>query len=111
MRVSHKKLFIAIIGVLILLYGLWQSRDYLRGPGVYLESPKEGEVFEESLLKVRGQARYVAKFTLNGRAILIDEEGNFKEEILLAPGINEIEIYAEDKFGQQKRIRRTILLK
>lgn len=111
MRVSHKKLFFIVAGILLLAYGFWQARDFLRGPRVYLESPQEGAILEDSLLKVKGQAFEVSKFTLSGRSIFTDEEGNFEEKILLAPGINQIELYAEDKFGHQSIIERTILLK
>ena len=111
MRVSHKKLLILGVGVLLFIYGLWQARDFIAGPRVYLESPFEGEIVEAIPLEVRGQAFDVVKFTLNGRTIFTDEAGNFKEKILLAPGVNDIEIYAEDKFGHQKKINRTVLLK
>jgi hypothetical protein len=111
MRVSHKKLLIAVLGVLVLIYGVWQARDFLRGPRIYLESPKEGEILGESLLYVKGQALDVSKFMLNGRTIFTDENGNFEEKILLARGVNYVEIYAEDKFGHQKKIGRTIFLK
>jgi hypothetical protein len=111
MRVSHKKVFIIAGGILLLIYGLWQSRDYLRGPQLYLESPADGAVLTESLISVKGQATDISKFSLNGRTIFTDEDGRFEEKILLAPGINNIELWAEDKFGHQKRIERTVLLK
>ena len=111
MRVSHKKLLISILGVLVLVYGIWQARDFLSGPRVYLESPKEGEILDQSLLYVKGRAIDVSKFMLDGRTIFTDENGNFEEKILLADGVNYIEIYAEDKFGHAKKIGRTVLLK
>jgi len=111
MRVSHKKFLLLISGVLVLAYGFWQARDFLRGPRVYLESPAEGEVFDQSILTVRGQAFDVSKFTLDGRTIFTDEAGRFEEKILLAPGINYLGLYAEDKFGHKKKIERTVLLK
>src|SRR3989338_5341052 len=111
MRISHKKFFIGFVGVLVLFYGLWQARDFLRGPRIYIESPTQGEGFDKNPMEVKGRALDVIKFTLNGRTIFTDENGNFKEEILLAKGVNDIEIYAEDKFGHEKRILRTVLLK
>ena len=111
MRVSHKKLLVSILAILILAYGFWQARDFLRGPRVVLEAPAEGQVFEQSLISIKGQAFDVSKFSLNGRAIFIDENGNFDEKIILVPGINYIEIFSEDKFGHQKKIERTVLLK
>ena len=50
MRVSNKKFFLILAGVLVLAYGIWQARDFLRGPRIYLESPQEGEILRENLL-------------------------------------------------------------
>ena len=111
MRISNKKLLIGFVGVLVLFYGLWQARDFLRGPRVYIKSPEQGGVFDKNPMVVKGQAFDIIKFTLNGRTIFTDENGNFREEILLAKGVNDIEIYAEDKFGHEKRILRTVLLR
>lgn len=111
MRVLHKKLLIFIIGVLVLVYGTWQARDFLRGPVINLEAPKQGDVFDKNFIEVKGQAIDVVKFTLNGQTLFTDENGNFKKEILIAQGVNEIEIYGEDKFGHKKRILRTVFLK
>lgn len=111
MRVLHKKLFILIAGVLLLIYGVWQAREFLMGPRVHLDSPAEGQIFEDDLVEVSGNAKDVSKFTLNGRTVFTDENGNFKEKILLTKGVNELTLYAEDKFGHNLKISRTILLK
>ncbi|MBI2023820.1 Ig-like domain-containing protein [Candidatus Giovannonibacteria bacterium] len=111
MRVLHKKLLILIAGVLLLIYGVWQARDFLRGPMVRLDNPSNGQIFENDFIEVNGNARDVSKFTLNGRTVFTDEKGDFKEKILIAKGVNDIEIYAEDKFGHEKKILRTVLLK
>lgn len=110
MRIFHRKFFLILVGVLVLVYGTWQARDFLRGPRVHLESPSEGMILRESLLIVKGRALDVSKLSLNGRSIFTDGEGNFQEETLLAPGVNILELYAEDKFGHEKIIRRSVLL-
>ncbi len=38
----------------------------------------------------------------NGRPLLIDKEGNFKETLLLLPGYNNALFVAQDKFGRFK---------
>lgn len=110
MRILHKKLLLAISGILLLSYGIWQARDFLAGPRVHLESPEEGVTLETGLLAIRGEAFDIVKLSLNGRTIFTDENGNFEEELLLAPGVNLIEIHAQDKFGHEFTIRRTVLL-
>ena len=111
MRVLHKKLILVLVGLLILGYGLWQARDFLGGPKIYIENPKEGETIEKELITINGMVEDVTRLTLNGRAIFIDEAGKFEEEILVNPGVNIIELRAEDKFGHEKISRRTIFVR
>jgi hypothetical protein len=110
MRVLHKKLILFLVGLLVIGYGFWQARDFLGGPKLYLENPKEGETLGKEILTIKGMAQDVTRLTLNGRAIFTDEAGRFEEEILVSPGVNIIELRAEDKFGHERLVRRTILV-
>ena len=111
MRIFPKKILLLIAGFLVLLYGVWQARDYMGGPKIYLESPTEGEVFEKSLLIVRGRVVDSRELWLLGRRIITDEEGRFEEDFLLAPGLNFITLEARDKFGHEIREERVVLMK
>ena len=54
--------------------------------------------------KEKGMAGEIAKnikdISLNDRKIFIDEQGNFKEQLLLSYGYNVFKIKANDKFGR-----------
>ncbi len=110
MRIRQKKfiLFLVIIGVFA--YGIFQARNYILGPHIVLESPKDGQSFKETLISVNGKAKNVSYIALNGRPIYIDNDGNFNEDILLAPGLNIIVIEAKDKFGAKVLLRRQVTL-
>ncbi len=110
MRGSPKKFILILAFVFVLAYGFFQARDFLSGPRIYLESPREGEIFQKSILVVRGEARDASRLNLNGRSIFTDGVGKFEEELVLARGVNVIELTAEDKFGHKTKVGRTLLM-
>ena len=111
MRASPRKLVLILLALALLGYGFWQGRNFLRGPRIYLESPKEGEILARSVLEIRGVAKEVSRFTLNGYPTFITEAGEFREERILSPGVSIIELRAEDKFGHEALVRRTVFMK
>ena len=111
MRVAHKKAVLILMLSAIFVYGIFQTRDYLMGPRILLESPEEGQIFKGNLIEVSGKINDVSRVTLDGRLIFTNEAGEFKEKTLLAPGVNVIELKAEDKFGHKTSVNRTVLMK
>jgi hypothetical protein len=104
-------------GLLILLifsfgiFGLYKARDFLLGPKIVIESPSNGQTVSSSYLEIKGAAKNISLLYLNGRQIFTDQEGNFKENLLLARGYNIIEVSAKDKFNREARIKREVVLK
>src|SRR3989344_47986 len=97
---------IFVISVIALgAYGYLQSRGYLRGPVSAVEEPKNGALSTTSLITVRGNARNISFLTLNGRQIFTDEQGRFREALLLQNGYNIMTIEAKDRFGHIKTKR------
>ena len=85
---------------LVLGYTLFATRDYLRGPAIIISEPVNGSTFTTPDVTVIGQALRIKELTFNGRSLLMDKEGNFKETLLLIPGYNHALFLAEDKFGR-----------
>ena len=101
---------VLILIFLFVVYGLIKAENFLLGPRITIESPKNGQVFTASNVEVSGQASNISLFYLNGRQIFTDEGGNFKESLLLARGYNIIEVEAKDKFNREiKEIRELVL--
>ncbi|HEY4508146.1 MAG TPA: hypothetical protein VJJ55_00630 [Candidatus Paceibacterota bacterium] len=92
-------------------YGYLQSREYLRGPVIAVEEPKNGALSTTSLITVRGNARNISFLTLNGRQIFTDEQGRFREALLLQNGYNIMTIEAKDRFGHIKTKRLELVYK
>ena len=102
---------IGILLVIFMLFGLYKAKDFLVGPKIVIESPLDGQTISNSYLEIRGAAKNVSLLYLNGRQIFTDQNGNFKENLLLARGYNILQIEAKDKFNREVKIKREVVLK
>lgn len=107
MRWTAKSILVWLLGTCfigtIVFYAYYQSRDIREGPMITLHSPTEGMTSTSSLISVIGIAHNAKMLTLDGRAIFIDLEGNFHEQLLLMDGYNIIELTAKDGEGRLRR--------
>ena len=93
---------IIVIIVIITTYIFYQTRGFVRGPILSFTYPSSGMTMKNSAVEIRGIAKNTTYITMNGEQIFVDEEGNFKEEILLLDGYNIVEVKIKDKFGREK---------
>lgn len=106
------KIFVGVtLALIILVYGYYKTRDLLSGPVIKIHSPKNGEIFRAPLIEISGVAENISRLTLNDRVIFIDENGNFREKLLLSGGYNIIDFKAEDKFGEKTGKTLEVILK
>ncbi len=106
-KIAVAVLFFSLIGG----YAYSTTRDFIHGPEITLEAPTDGLIVSDDHLTVAGTAARIAKLYLNGRQIFTSENGRFSESVILQSGYNLIELWAEDKFGRQTKITRTLVLK
>lgn len=97
---------LALAVVSLSIYAYLQSREYLRGPIIAIGEPINGSLSTTSLVTLKGSAHTVSFLTLNGRQIFTDEQGRFKESLLLQDGYNILLLEAKDRFGHivEKRL-------
>ena len=96
------KVFCSIfIGVIIVGYSLFSARHIIQGPTIVIESPQNGELLKNNFLELKGRSENLNYITLNDRQIFIDDEGNFKEKLILYEGENTLKFYGKDKFGRE----------
>jgi Glucodextranase, domain B len=93
-----KKWAIIFFLFFFVIYGLYESYKIILGPKIYIDTPKNGQIFEKSLVEVKGSARNIAFMRLNDKPIFIDKEGRFNEKLILLPGYNIMTLHAEDRF-------------
>jgi len=83
-------------------------KDFIIGPTITISSPTNGESVGNSLIELKGTAKNISYISVNDRRIFTDEEGVFKEKLLLYPGYNIISVKAEDRFD--RNIEKTLEL-
>src|ERR1035437_4037204 len=101
-RGTTQKIFIvgivAVIAVGLLYFIYRTSRAYVSGPSIIISEPANYAAFSTSTATIVGIAKRAQDITLDGRSIIIDNNGNFRETILLMPGYNIEIIAAHDQF-------------
>ncbi len=88
------------ITLIIVGYIYFAFRDYISGPAITVSEPINGSTVFSPVTTIKGQALRIKDLSLNNRPLLIDEQGNFIEELLLFPGYNVALLTASDKFGR-----------
>jgi hypothetical protein len=85
-------------GSIILIYGILRIVPIMRGVVIQTYLPENNELSLDAVT-LTGTANHARALSINGRPILIDPSGNFNDELILAPGMNKIQIVAEDVRG------------
>jgi hypothetical protein len=95
-KIGSAVLVVLIIGA----YALWRSFAYAQGPHITLSQPTNYASITSTTTHVIGRVERANTITLNGKAITIDEQGNFDETIVVFPGTNVLTLVARDQFGR-----------
>ena len=94
----HIVIFIGIAA--FAAYVLFQARYFITGPEIELTSKLE-QVQTQRLVVLQGRAKNIVYITLNGRQIYTDENGYFKETLILENGYTVATLRAQDRYGRQ----------
>ena len=106
---SSKLTIILILVLIFTLYGLYNAQTFLIGPQIVVNYPKDGQNVENSYIEISGKAKNISNLYLNGHQIFTNEDGVFKEKLLLAKGYNIIQLEVSDKFNRDtKKIIRIV---
>lgn len=84
--------------IIILIYAFFNARLLLAGPQIIIKSPENGLTFDTPFIELVGEARNTSFISMNGNTIYVNEEGEFREQLLLPPGTSIIKIDARDRF-------------
>jgi len=103
-------LFFGGLTIGIGLYITFQARFMIAGPMVSLT--KEPEMVQNGrVVKIEGEARNIARISLNGRPIFTNEHGKFAEDLILENGYTIATIAATDRYGRETTISRPFVYK
>jgi len=111
MSIHPRYLILISLFVLLTFYSTFQARDFILGPQIWIDSPKNGQEVESSLVIMEGRSRNIAWISLNGRQIFTDETGKWSEKLIVSSGVSIMTVEARDHFGRVTTRSAQIVLK
>lgn len=100
-NLTLKSAVIFIIAIIIIGYTIFNSRLLVAGPQIVIKSPQDGSSFDHQLIEIRGETKNLSFISLDDKPIFIDENGRFREKLLLSPGLSIIKLYGKDRFERE----------
>ena len=102
--------FLSLLILSIIGYYFWhQLSSFNSEPYLFVSSPFADEVTNDSETIVSGETEIGIILKINGEDVFVDEEGYFKENIMLQPGKNVLIIEAVNRFDKTAEETRNII--
>ena len=99
------KIIAVVIGILAALaligYIFYSIKNFTTPPNLEISSPSTETVIRQAEVEVIGKTDEGCSLQINGQTIYLDENGNFKEQVRLQPGINNIEIRSVNRIHKE----------
>lgn len=102
------KILLLLLFLFIVIYTHSRTAFLSQGVQLSVNNLEDGQTIDERVLELTGTAKRAISLTINNREVLIDENGDFKDTIVLSPGLNTLTIEAEDKFSNYKKLDYTL---
>lgn len=99
-RLVRLSILSAVI-LIIIVYAVFRSMAYLRGPDIIIFEPLNGSTVASTSMIIIGRAIRVNSLSMNDAPIQVDEDGNFRETLIVFPGLNVITFRATDQFQRK----------
>lgn len=88
------------LGAFFYLYR--EYRQFTQAPQLVILEPADGAIVTDPSVMVRGRTDRDATLLINRRPVLVEENGDFAEEVRLSPGLNTLSITAVNKFEKER---------
>lgn len=111
---TPKIFLVSLVGILLsalLVYFGYQVSFLIKPPQLFLFSPAEDLITWENQLLLKGQTTTNAQVLINDQAVRTSKDGFFEYSLVLAQGMNQIHLTAENPFGKKTEILRRVILK
>jgi len=96
-----------LVMVLFISYLIFQFRLLTGVPKLHLDSPQDNQTLSTQI-EVKGTTHPQATITINGDQAIVDENGNFSENITLTPGQHTLTVESRSRTNKTKTIQRSI---
>lgn len=104
-----RRLGVALAILACFAYLGFEINQSISPPKLTIESPAENTITSELTIDVVGQVAGEAEVTVNGREIISDPNGRFRDTIALQDGVNIITIEAVKKRSKPTVVYRSVL--
>ncbi len=109
-RVFRRVIIFSGVFLLVVYLG-WQVKGIMDPPRLSVLNPVDGAVQNSSVVSVEGTAESGNQLTVNGRAMMMNEKGEFNTAIDLSPGLNTIIVSVAKKHGKTTVVTRHVIVK
>ncbi|KKP90919.1 MAG: Cell shape defining protein RodZ [Parcubacteria group bacterium GW2011_GWA2_36_10] len=104
-----RKILLAAVVLLALSYLVWEINNIISPPKVEIFSPSADLKTGASSVDIEGKSEPEVQLFINNELVLLDEQGNFKTNVALSIGLNNLEINAKKKHSKTQTIYLNIL--
>lgn len=96
-------IFASVILAIVLIFGyiIYSVRTFAMPPNLEISSPSTEQVVKEDTAMIVGKTDEGASLSINDQIVLLDDKGNFSQEIKLNQGLNIFELRAENRLKKQ----------
>lgn len=108
--IAFRRIAFSLLVTAILVYLGWEVSKIVAPPTLALTSPPENFVTAETVITVAGHTKPEAIVSINDQAIFVDQQGGFRETIVLETGLNTIVVAAKKQRSRERVIFRQVLL-
>jgi len=112
LMITPKKIILSVFVlflVIVVLY-FWREIGYLlEPPSLQVSQPATDITINQENFEISGKTNPYALVLINGEQVYIDKDGNFKKEISLSEGLNNLIIEAKNRFGKTNTLIRRII--
>ena len=100
----------ALLGLASVGYLYFQLSSVRRPPALEIYSPRDNAELDTSFMVLAGRAEAGANVFLNNQPVAVESSGEFRENLSLAPGPNQIIVKAVNRFGKEAvKVRQIIV--
>lgn len=110
-RLKEKKVIFTFKTIIILLvvivvagflgYIFYAVKNFTSPPNLEISTPSTESVIRQEKIEIVGKTDIGVSLKINGQVVFLDENGNFKEQVKLQPGLNNIELKATNRVQKE----------
>jgi len=89
-------------------YLMFQYMRFNSPPELVIDTPKEGEIIVQRVVKVSGKTDSGSSVVVNNQPAFVDDEGNFETEVEVSPDTDKINVRAVSRSGKAVSAERNI---